>query len=151
MRPLGSAWRCLATLLVVGVLRSGCTVGPNYRRAEVTMPADCRNAPEQRDSLGDLGWWDIFQDPALHELLSTAVVANRDVQVAVARVLESRAQLGVARAAQFPQVNAGASYQYTRPNSENGPFLNGPRGRPPLTGGAFETSVDLALDRKSVV
>src|SRR5256886_9203503 len=146
MRPLGSAWRCLATVLVVVGLLSGCTVGPNYRRPEVIMPADWRNAPEQRDSLGDLGWWDIFQDPALHELLSTAVVANRDVQVAVARVLESRAQLGVARAAQFPQVNAGASYQYTRPNSENSPFLNGSRGRSPFTGDDFETSVDLAFE-----
>src|SRR5947199_1020 len=146
MRPLGSAWRCLATVLVVVGLLSGCTVGPNYRRPEVIMPADWRNAPEQRDSLGDLGWWDIFQDPALHELLSTAVVANRNVQVAVARALESRAQLGVARAAQFPQVNAGASYQYTRPNSENGPFLNGSRGRSPFTGDDFETSVDLVFE-----
>ena len=146
MRPLGSAWRCLATVLVGVGLLSGCTVGPNYRRPEVIVPADWRNAPEQRDSLGDLGWWGIFQDPALHELLSTAVVANRDVQVAVARVLESRAQLGVARAAQFPQVNAGASYQYTRPNSENSPFLNGSRGRSPFTGDDFETSVDLAFE-----
>src|SRR2546427_7861965 len=146
MRPLGSAWRCLATVLVVVGLLSGCTVGPNYRRPEVIVPADWRNAPEQRDSLGDLGWWGIFQDPALHELLSTAVVANRDVQVAVARVLESRAHLGVARAAQFPQVNAGASYQYTRPNSENSPFLNGSRGRSPFTGDDFETSVDLAFE-----
>jgi multidrug efflux system outer membrane protein len=146
MRPLGFAWRRLATVLVVVGLLSGCTVGPNYRRPEVIVPADWRNAPEQRDSLGDLGWWGIFQDPALHELLSTAVVANRDVQVAVARVLESRAQLGVARAAQFPQVNAGASYQYTRPNSENSPFLNGSRGRSPFTGDDFETSVDLAFE-----
>ena len=146
MRPLGFAWRRLATVLVVVGLLSGCTVGPNYRRPEVIVPADWRNAPEQRDSLGDLGWWGIFQDPALHELLSTAVVANRDVQVAVARVLESRAQLGVARATQFPQVNAGASYQYTRPNSENSPFLNGSRGRSPFTGDDFETSVDLAFE-----
>src|SRR2546425_2782775 len=146
MRPLGFAWRRLATVLVVVGLLSGCTVGPNYRRPEVIVPTDWRNAPEQRDSLGDLGWWGIFQDPALHELLSTAVVANRDVQVAVARVLESRAQLGVARAAQFPQVNAGASYQYTRPNSENSPFLNGSRGRSPFTGDDFETSVDLAFE-----
>src|SRR5947208_13974698 len=146
MRPLGSAWRCLATVLVVEGLLSGCTVGPNYRRPEVIMPADWRNAPEQRDSLGDLGWWDIFQDPALHELVSTAVVANRNVQGAVSRVLESRAQLGVARAAEFPQVNAGPSYQYSRPNSESGPFLNGSRGRSPFTGDDFQTSVDLVFE-----
>src|SRR5260370_34392984 len=107
MRPLGFAWRRLATVLVVVGLLSGCTVGPNYRRPEGIMPADWRNAPEQRDSLGDLGWGDIFQDPALHQLLSTPVVANRDVQVAGAPVLESRAQLGGARPPQFPRVHAG--------------------------------------------
>src|SRR5213596_1528190 len=146
MRPLGSAWRCLATVLVVVGVLAGCTVGPNYKRPEVIVPVDWRNSPERGVSLGDLGWWELFKDPALYELLSTAVVANRDVQVAVARVLESRAQLGVARAAQFPQVNAGASYQYTRPNSENGPFLNGSRGRSPFTGDDFETSVDLVFE-----
>src|SRR5437899_3334542 len=133
MRPLGSAWRCLATVLVVVGVLAGCTVGPNYKRPEVIVPADWRNSPERGDSLGDLGWWELFKDPALYELIATAVVTNRDLQVAVARVLESRAQLGVARAAQFPQVNAGASYQYTRPFSENSPVLNGsPRG--PFTG-----------------
>src|SRR5207253_10260424 len=105
MRPLGSAWRRLATVLVVVGLLSGCTVRPNYRRPEVIVPADWRNAPEQRDSLGGLGWWGILQDPALHELLSTAVVGYHDVKVAVARVLESSSRLGVASAGQFAEVN----------------------------------------------
>src|SRR5881628_3095911 len=145
MRHLGSAWRCLATVLVVVGVLAGCTVGPNYKRPEVIVPADWRNSPERGDSLGDLGWWELFKDPALYELIATAVVANRDLQVAVARVLESRAQLGIARAAQFPQVNAGASYQYTRPFSANSPVLNGsPRG--PFTGDDFQTSVDLTFE-----
>src|SRR5947208_15254122 len=143
MRPLGSAWRCLATVLVVVGLLCGFTVGPNYRRPEVIMPADWRHAPEQRDSLGDLGWWDIFQDPALHELLSAAVVANRDVQIAVARVLDSRAQLGVARAAQFPQVNASGSYQYTRPFSKNSPMLPGGE---TFTGDDWQAATDLTFE-----
>src|SRR4029453_14551117 len=147
MRPLGSAWRCLATVLVVVGVLAGCTVGPNYQRPEVIVPADWRNSPERGDSLGDLGWWELFKDPALYELIATAVVANRDLQVAVARVLESRAQLGVARAAQFPQVNAGASYQYTRPFSENiSPVLGGWPGAAPFTGDVFATSVDLAFE-----
>jgi outer membrane protein, multidrug efflux system len=147
MRPLGSAGRCLATVLVVVGVLAGCTVGPNYKRPEVIVPADWRNSQERGDSLGDLGWWELFKDPALYELIATAVVANRDLQVAVARVLESRAQLGVARAAQFPQVNAGASYQYTRPFSENiSPVLGGSPGAAPFTGDVFATSVDLAFE-----
>src|SRR5437899_12723673 len=114
--------RYLAILLVIAGWLAGCAVGPDYKRPEVLTPTDWRNGPEARDSLGDLGWWQLFKDPALHELITTAVVANRDLQVAVARALDSRAQLGVARAAQFPQVNASGSYQYTRPFSKNGPI-----------------------------
>src|SRR5436309_14688257 len=99
MRPLGSAWRCLATVLVVVGVLAGCTVGPNYKRPEVIVPADWRNSPERGDSLGDLGWGELFTDPALYELIATAVVANRDLPAAVPRLHESRAQMVLARAA----------------------------------------------------
>jgi outer membrane protein, multidrug efflux system len=145
MRPLGSAWRCLATVLVVVGVLAGCTVGPNYKRPEVIVPADWRNSPERGDSLGDLGWWELFKDPTLHELISTAVGANRDLQVAVARVLEARARLGITRAAQFPEINAGASYEYARPFSQNGPVVQG-SGRDPFTGDVSRAGVDLAFE-----
>ena len=145
MRCLASVWRWRAVVLVVMGVLAGCTVGPDYKRPEVIVPADWRSGPDRGDSLGDLGWWELFEDPALYDLIATAVVANRDLQIAVARVLESRAQLGVTRAAQFPQVNGGASYQYTRPNSENSPFVNGSRSRP-FTGDDFETSIDLTFE-----
>src|SRR5436309_4826389 len=115
MRPLGSAWRCLATVLVVVGVLAGCTVGPNYKRPEVIVPVDWRNSPERGDSLGDLGWRELFKDPALYELIATAVVTNRDLQGAVARALERPAQLGVARAAYVPPATAGACRQNMSP------------------------------------
>jgi len=133
----------LATLLVIAGWLAGCAVGPDYKRPEVLTPTDWRNGPEARDSLGDLGWWQLFKDPALHELITTAVVANRDLQVAVARVLDSRAQLGVARAAQFPQVNASGSYQYTRPFSKNSPMAQGAE---IFTGDDWQAGMDLTFE-----
>jgi outer membrane protein, multidrug efflux system len=135
--------RCLATVLLVVGWLAGCMVGPDYKRPEVGVPADWRNGPDGRDSLGDLGWWELFKDPVLHELISTAVVANRDLQVAVARVLESRAQLGVTRAAQFPQVNAGGSYEYTRPFSKNAPMQQGGNN---FTGDLWQADMDLTFE-----
>src|SRR3989454_12160417 len=130
--------RRLGTLLVIVGWLAGCAVGPDYKRPEILAPTDWRNGPEGRDSLGDLGWWELFKDPALHELISAAVVANRDLQVAVARGLDSRAQLAVARAAQFPPVNASGSYQYTRPFSKNSPMLPSAR---IFTGGDWQAGM----------
>src|SRR5882672_6993522 len=135
--------RCLATVLVIVGWLSGCTVGPDYKRPEVLTPADWRDGPDGRDSLGDLGWWELFKDAALHELITTAVVANRDLQLAVARVLESRAQLGVARAAQFPQVNASGSYQYERPFSKNSPMVQGSKA---FSGDDWQAGMDLNFE-----
>ncbi len=135
--------RRLGTLLVIVGWLAGCAVGPDYKRPEVLTPTDWRNGLEGRDSLGDLGWWELFKDPTLHELISTAVVANRDLQVAVARVLDSRAQLGIARAAQFPQVNGSGSYQYTRPFSKNSPMVQGGE---TFTGDDWQGATDLTFE-----
>jgi outer membrane protein, multidrug efflux system len=142
-----SALRWLAAvLLVVGGL-GGCTVGPNYTRPDVVVPAAWRHDPEQHASIANLGWWQLFEDPTLHELLAAAMVANRDVQVAVARVLESRAQLGIARAAQFPQLSAGASYANERPYSSNSFFLRSfPGNISPPTGNDLQANVDLTFE-----
>src|SRR5437016_5200437 len=135
--------RRLAAVLVIVGWFAGCSVGPASKGPEVLTPPDWRNGPEGRDSLGDLGWWELFKDPTLHELISAAVVANRDVQIAVARVLDSRAQLGVARAAQFPQVNASGGYQYTRPFSKNSPMLQGGE---TFTGDDWLAATDLTFE-----
>src|SRR2546428_6569712 len=135
--------RRLGTLLVIVGWLAGCAVGPDYKRPEILSPTDWRNGPEGSDSLGDLGWWELFKAPALHELISAAVVANRDLQVAVARVLDSRAQLGVARAAQFPQVKASGSYEYTRPFSKNSPML---QSGDIFTGDDWQAATDLTFE-----
>lgn len=137
--------------LLVSLALSGCMVGPDYRRPDLTMPADWRTGPAQPSSLADLAWWEVFNDPALQELIRTGVAANRDVQVAVARVFEARAQLGVARAALFPQLDAGASYDYTRPNSKNSLFLRSLPRAPGAeveapTGDVYRTQVDLTFE-----
>src|SRR2546428_4987600 len=135
--------RCLATVLVIMGCLAGCAVGPDEKRPEVLTPADWLSVTEGRVSGGDLGWWELCKAPTLHELISAAVVANRDVQIAVARVLDSRAQLGVARAAQFPQVNASGSYQYTRPFSKNSPMLPGGE---TFTGDDWQAATDLTFE-----
>ena len=94
---------------------AGCSVGPNYKRPNVDVPGAYRELPSEQPvnpnaaSLGDQKWWEVFQDKTLQDLIRTALEKNYDARIAVARVLEAQAQLGITRADQFPSVSGGAS------------------------------------------
>jgi len=105
-------------VIIAAVLLSSCTVGPNYVRPTIPVPQNFR-APEplpapQAASLADLKWFEIFKDEQLQELTRTALVQNYDLRDAVARVEQARANLGITRSNQFPQVNASGDIQFTR-------------------------------------
>ena len=53
----------------------------------------------------------MFDDPALQGLIRTALANNYDVRLAVARVAEARAGVGVSRSFWLPQVGGTALYQ----------------------------------------
>ena len=100
------------------LLLAGCTVGPNYHRPQVAVPASFR-APEplsqpEAASFADLKWFDVFRDPQLQDLIKTALASNYDLRDAVARVDEARANLGITRSNQIPQLSASGSMNYTR-------------------------------------
>ena len=104
--------------LVLAGLLSSCTVGPKYMRPSVGVPQNFR-APEplpppQAASLADLKWFEVFKDEKLQELIRTALAQNYDLRDAVARVAEARANLGIVRSDQFPQVDASGSVEFTR-------------------------------------
>ena len=111
--------RVLASLLTMLAL-VGCALGPDYERPAVPLPETWRTPADDARSLADLDWWDLFQDESLRSLLRAALAENKDLRLAVARVSEARAQLGVARSAQFPTVDAGGGFERRR-ISEVGP------------------------------
>jgi len=105
---------CVVPLLA-GLLLSGCTIGPNYKRPTVAVPPAYRgiapdaSAQTESASLGDEKWWDVFHDEQLRSLVRTALQQNYDLRIAASRILEARAQLGITRADQFPTVSGGAA------------------------------------------
>lgn len=120
-RALRTRW--LLAAVVVSVL-SGCMIGPDYRRPELPSPAVFRGTadpavPPDPTSLGDLQWFAVFQDDQLQALIHTALVANYDLRDAVARVNEARANLGITRSVQFPNLAASADITTVRA-SRNG-------------------------------
>ena len=103
---------CAGSLLI---LITGCSVGPNYVRPQLTPPMIYRGADEtpissaDQNSLGDQQWAQVFRAPELQNLIRVALGNNYDVQIAAQRVFEEQAQLRITRSQQFPNINVGAT------------------------------------------
>lgn len=98
-------------------LAGACRVGPEYARPEYATPGQFRGdvepaAPDAK-TMGDLAWFEVFEDDALRELIRIAVEENYDARLAAERILEARALYEVARGAELPTVDGGASAAYT--------------------------------------
>ncbi|HEX3138869.1 MAG TPA: efflux transporter outer membrane subunit, partial [Rhizobacter sp.] len=103
----------LAAPLAAGLLSACTMLGPNYSRPDVpwlsswsvsavaTPPAQPAQPPPRADSET---WWTYFNDPVLDQLVAEAQRRNSAVRLAGLRILEARAQLGIAGSTRFPQV-----------------------------------------------
>ena len=102
------------------LLLAGCAVGPNYKRPDVALPGQFRNAPAATDataSIADTKWQDLFGDPTLNQLIDTALKQNFDIRIAAERVQEARAQYDAQRASLFPFINGQAQFAAGRASS----------------------------------
>jgi multidrug efflux system outer membrane protein len=116
--------RCALAACGLVLSLSACTVGPDYRRPDIDVPPAWRLATTEAAQISNIVWWDQFQDPALSDLVRTALANNKDLQIAAANVDEAFAEYGITRSAQFPQVSAGANAARERA-SANAPLPGG--------------------------
>ena len=117
---------------VAASLLAGCMLGPDYQRPTLPLPAQYRDAEppapgREAFSLADLQWFKLFQDEALQALLHTALQQNYDVRIAVGRILEAQAQLGITRSFLFPQLDGNGTIARDRISEER--FLAAPSGK----------------------
>ena len=105
----------LASVGPMLIILTGCEVGPNYIRPQVTAPAVYRGADEtsvsgaDQNYLGNQQWAKVFREPELQNLIRVALEDNYDLLIAAQRVLEEQAQLRITRSQQFPFVNGGGT------------------------------------------
>lgn len=123
---------------LVPLLLAACTLGPDYKRPEVDLPADF--GVGQSNLPAAERWWTVFQDPVLDKLVEEALANNRDLRMAAERVEQARAQLGITRADQLPTAGIDARRSRDRA-SERGSF--------PLPPDAIETDTYRAVVRAS--
>jgi multidrug efflux system outer membrane protein len=89
------------------------------------------------DSLANLNWLDIFRDSTMIGLVRTALANNRDLQTALSRIQEFRANVGIARGPLFPSLTANG--QVSTNQVAIGSF-------PPTSFDAFRLTADVAWE-----
>ncbi len=115
-------------ICVAGLLAACAPVGPDFVRPsspvvkqwiEVNSPNASQGSGLTSRSAPVVKWWETFNDPTLNRLIADAYAQNLSLQVAGARVLQARAQLGIAFGELYPQSQAVGGSISQRRISEN--------------------------------
>jgi multidrug efflux system outer membrane protein len=94
-------------VIVATLLLASCAIGPDYKRPDVDLPKDFGVA--QSAAALPAKWWSVFNDPVLERFVDEALAANRNLRAAAERIEEARAQVTIARAAEFPDAGVQAN------------------------------------------
>lgn len=100
---------CITIICINMVLLSSCHIYRNYQRPD-NLPTDSlfRDADNQPVtdslSLGDLPWQEIFQDTLLQQYIRYGLEHNTDMQTALLRVDQAKAQLTAAKLSFLPSL-----------------------------------------------
>lgn len=126
---LRSTFKSLAVLCsitsVSSIILSSCLVGPDFRRPDVSISSTWIEAGDKRvksESADYRSWWTAFKDPILDNLIDLAYRQSLSLQIAGVRVLQARAQLGIAGGNFFPQTQQAAGSLQRSRTSKSSPL-----------------------------
>jgi len=118
------AFRHTLAAMLLGLLAACTAVGPDFEKPEVEMPVSWVEHDDngiETSPINQPQWWRVFNDPVLDQLVETAWKQNNSLEIAGLRVLEARAQLGIAQGSQYPQSQLSAgNASYTSPANNVG-------------------------------
>jgi len=130
--------RCAMISLMagMGVVLSGCRVGPQYVRPSVPMAPEFKEAPPENfpsedgwkraqpsDAQLKGDWWTLFNDPQLNALEAQIDPANQTLKESEANFRAARAAVRFNRASEAPTIGAAPSVGAVR-YSNNQPYLS---------------------------
>ncbi len=130
------AWRFLLGSALALAMLSGCALGPDYRRPDVTTPAAFKEAgdwkaAEPQDLAARGNWWEVYGDGELNGLVSQIQVSNQNVAAAVAQYRQAQALVDNAQAGYWPTLGSnlsGSRAQSAAPanggSGNSGPVVN---------------------------
>lgn len=109
--------------LITSIGLTSCQVTNKYKSPEINTDNLFRSEVlTDSNTIADIPWSDYFSDPELQALIEEGLNNNYDLQIAVSRIKQAEASLGIARSAYFPDVALVGQTDHTR-------FSNGDKGK----------------------
>ena len=96
---------------------TSCMVGPKLEKPVVDAEEQFRFDSIAGDSMINLAWWELFSDPQLDTMIYTALEHNQDILIAMSRIEQAYAVLGVSKADLYPQFGYDISGSYGNPST----------------------------------
>lgn len=99
---------------------TSCQVTNQYKSPEVNIDSLFRDkASTDTTTIADIPWREYFKDPILQGLIEEGLQNNFDLQIAVTRIQQAEANLGMAKAAYFPDVSLVGQAEHSRSSNGN--------------------------------
>ena len=112
--------------VLAAALLAACSFAPRYEQPANELPDTWRGAPAPAPVSAPADrWWSVYGDPTLDRLVDEALVHNQDIALAVARVDEARALVGVSESQLWPSIDAGAGGARSRASTKTSVFFPG--------------------------
>lgn len=83
-----------------------CVLYTPYKRSCLEIPDSWRTPGNETSTEVNIKWWEQLEDPVLDQLILEAIENNNDIQIAVARVAQFKARLGIVSSQLYPQITA---------------------------------------------
>lgn len=99
----------LIALAGVVVMSTACTLGPNWEKPQMEVPAVFRGAGVGESNMADLPWQAVMKDKNLQALLTDVFNSNRNIAALQHNVEAARQYVTIARSPIFPSLGYGAS------------------------------------------
>src|SRR5574341_823799 len=106
--------------VALSLAASACSLAPDYRRPEMALPGAWSNvAGVGTTPQNATPYWQELGSAELNRLIDEALAQNLDLEAALHRVEQARAQAKVAASPLFPRVNANGSASQTFQDPKN--------------------------------
>ena len=105
------------SFVAIGILVTGCAVGPDYQRPQFAMPVAYPETVKGVEQPIASDWWTLYGDNTLNMLVVEAIKQNADIKIAAAQIEEAEALLSQANSNIFPEIDLGAGATRSRVSS----------------------------------